>query len=78
MIVHHEFLNNEIHVKIGGDHGGGSFKMNLQIVNTANPNSKDNTIIFSIFEAKDYRINNLVRLQRFTKQVNDLQEMSWR
>ena len=44
MIVHHEFLNNEIHVKIGGDHGGGSFKMSLQIVNTANPNSKDNTI----------------------------------
>ena len=52
--------------------------MGLQIVNTDNPNSKDNTIIFSIFEAKDYRINNLVRLQRFTKQVNNLQEMSWR
>ena len=78
MIVHHEFLNNEIHVKIGVDHGGGSLKMSLQIVNTANPNSKDNTIIFSIFEAKDYRINILVGLQRFTKQVNDLQEMSWR
>ena len=64
--------------KIGGDHGSGSFKMGLQIVNTDNPNSKDNTIIFSIFEAKDYRINILVGLQRFTKQVNDLQEMSWR
>ena len=78
VIVHHEFLNNEIHVKIGGDHGGGSFKMSLQIVNTANPNSKDNTIIFSISEAKDYRINISVGLQRFTKQVEDLQEMSWR
>ena len=78
MIVHHEFLNNEIHVKIGGGHGSGSLKMSLQIVNTANPNSRGNTIIFSIFEAKDYRINIIVGLQRFTKQVNNLQEMSWR
>ena len=65
-------------MKIGGDHGGGSFKMSLQIVNTANPNSKDDAIIFSIFEGKDYRINILEGLQRFRKQVKDLQEMSWR
>ena len=65
-------------MKIGGDHGGGSFKMSLQIVNTANPNSKDNAIIFSIFEGKDYRINILEGLQRFRKQLKDLQEMSWR
>ena len=77
MIVHHEFLNNEIHVKIGRDHGGRSFKMSLQIVNTANPDSKKNTITFSIFDAKDYRINILVGLQKFTKQVKYLQEMSW-
>ena len=77
MIVHHEFLNNKTHVKIGGDHGGRSLKMSLQIVNTINPNSQDNTITFSIFEEKDYRINSLVGLQGFTKQVKDLQEMSW-
>ena len=77
MIVNHEFLNNKIHVKIGADHGGWNFKMSLQIVNTANPNSKDNTIISSILEAKDYGINIVVGLQRFTKQVKDLQ-MPWR
>ena len=76
MIVHHEFLNNEIYVKIQGDHDGERFKMSLQIVNTANPNSKDNTITFSIFEAKDYRINTLAEFQKFTKQVKDLKEMS--
>ena len=27
LLVHHSFLNNEIHLKIGDDHGGGSFKM---------------------------------------------------
>ena len=76
MIVHHEFLNNEIYVKNQGDHDGESFKMSLQIVNTANPKSKDNTITFSIFEAKDYRINTLAEFQKFTKQVKDLKEMS--
>ena len=62
MIVHHEFLNNKIHVKIGGDHGSRSLKMSLQIVNTINPKSQDNTITFTIFEEKDYRINNLLEL----------------
>ena len=55
--------DNEIHVKIGGDHGGGSFKMSYQVANTNNPNSKENTIIFSTFEAKDYRVNLKVGLK---------------
>ena len=24
-------MNDEIHIKIGGDHGGGSFKMSYQV-----------------------------------------------
>ncbi len=31
---------NEIWIKIGGDKGGGSFKMNFQICNVLTPNSK--------------------------------------
>ena len=51
MLVHHKFIqNNEIHMKIGGDHGGGSLKMSYQIANVQNSNSTDNTIVFSIFE----------------------------
>ena len=61
LLIDHQFIkDNEIHVKIGGDHGGGSFKMSYQVANTLavyNPNSKENTIIFSTFEAKDYRVN---------------------
>ena len=30
--------SNELWVKLGGDKGHGSFKLNLQLVNTANPN----------------------------------------
>ena len=55
MLVHHKFTQNmEIHVKIGGKHGGGSFKMPYQIANCYNPNSTINTIIFSTFEAKEF------------------------
>ena len=31
---------NEIHIKLGGDAGGGSFKMAFQITNLDRPNSK--------------------------------------
>ena len=70
--------NNEIHIKIGGDHGGGSFKMSYQIANVANPNSKDNTTVFSLFEAKDYRINLKSGLTRFSDQIKELQLIKWR
>ena len=79
MMVHYDFIrNNEIHVKIGGDHGGGSFKMSLQILNTKSPNSKMNTILFTIFEAKDYRVNLTVALTRYVEQVDELQGSQWR
>ena len=78
MLVHHNHFNNEIHIKIGGDHGGGSFKMNYQVANVLNPNSVDNTIVFSIFEAKDYRVNIKTCSQRFAEQINYLQQATWR
>ena len=71
-------MNNEIHIKLGGDHGGNSFKSCYQVCNTQNPNSKDNTVVFSIFEAKDYRANLKTGLQRFKSQIDELQAMEWR
>ena len=70
-------MNGEIHIKIGGDHGGKSFKACFQICNVKNPNNKDNTVVFSLFEAKDYRQNLKVALGIFTEQI-DLQKMQWR
>ena len=40
----------EIWLKLGGDKGGGTFKMCFQILNVPNPNSPINTCVFSIFE----------------------------
>ena len=78
MLFFKENRNNEVHVKIGGDHGGGSFKMSYQIANVANPNNKNNTLVFSLFEANDYRINMKTGLSRFAHQIDELQNMMWR
>ena len=74
MLLFNENHDNEVHMKIGGDHGGGSFKMSYQIANVVNPN----TIVFSLFEAKDYRINMKTGLSRFAQQIDELQSMMWR
>ena len=77
MSVQHSFnKDNEIHVKIGGDHG--SFKLSYQIANVSHPNSNDNTVVFSIFEAEDYRSNIKIGLTRLREQINALQTMKWR
>ena len=77
MIIDYGFMGNEIHVKIGGDHGGGSFKQCYQVCNTSNPNSKSNTVVYSCCEAKDYRANLILGLQRFKEQIDVLQSMEW-
>ena len=74
MIINYPFFKNKIHVEIGGDHGGGSFKMSLQVANVENPNRKDNTVVFSIFEAKDYRVNIKLLLEQSKTQIKELQE----
>ena len=40
--------SDEVWLKIGGDKGGGMFKMAVQIVNVRNPNAPKNTCVFSI------------------------------
>ena len=77
MLINYPFIKNEIHLKIGGDHGGGNYKMSFQVANVVNPNRKDNTVVFSIFEAKDYRVNIKLALERFKIQIKELQESTW-
>lgn len=49
--------DDEIGGKIGGHHGGGSFKLMLQIANLKNANSKFNTCLITMAECKDYAEN---------------------
>ncbi|KAL5515002.1 hypothetical protein EMCRGX_G000108 [Ephydatia muelleri] len=69
---------SEIWIKLGGDKGGGTFKMNFQIVNVAAPNSVNNTCVFCCFEADDSYTNLHIALERYKEQVENLQGMTWR
>ena len=44
---------DEVWVKLGGGHGGGTFKLMLQIANVERSNSKHNTCLLAIAECKD-------------------------
>ncbi|KAL5509517.1 hypothetical protein EMCRGX_G004906 [Ephydatia muelleri] len=69
---------SEIWIKLGGDKGGGTFKMNFQIINVAAPNSVNNTCVFCCFEADDSYTNLHIALERYKEQVEHLQRMTWR
>ena len=76
LLVQHPFISdNEIVIKIGGDHGGKSFKMSYQIGNVDNPNRSSNTVLFSIFEGKDNLPNLSMCLDRFN--VDKLLNLTW-
>ena len=72
-----EKVTDDVQIKIGGDHGGDSFKLCFQVVNIKNPNSKENTIVFCMFEAKDYRCNLEIALKIYKEQIDNLQVMRW-
>eukprot|EP00117_Sycon_ciliatum_P024768 scpid36716/ scgid20708/ len=64
-------------VKIGGDHGGGSFKLCFQIANFPNPNSLKNTVPVVFFEAKDSPANLATALKPYYAQIESLRHASW-
>ena len=69
--------DSEVWVKVG-DKGGGTFKMNFQIVNVPHPNSVHNTCVFAVFEASDSVSNLHVTLDRYKGKFKDLQKTKWR
>ena len=76
---HNEALpSDEIWLKIGGDKGGSSFKMNFQIVNVQCPNSVGNTCVFVAFQAPDSLTNLHVALDRYKEQLDVLQHTQWK
>ena len=68
----------EIWIKIGGDKGGSTMKVNFQILNCPNPNSPVNTCVFALFEAPDSVTNLHLALDRYRDQVDELKSLTWR
>ena len=53
----HNFIKySETNVETGGIHSGGRFKLSYQIPNITYQKSWNDTIVFSIFKAKDCRL----------------------
>ena len=78
LIHDHPFIpRDEVHLKIGGDHGGESFKATFQIANVLNPNQPINTVIFSIMEAKDRSTNLLLCLERYKAHIEQFRKVKW-
>jgi len=68
---------SEIWIKLGGDHGGGSFKLSFQVANTAHPNAVSNTIPVIIFNAKDTPANLETALGQYRSQLEEIQQSTW-
>ncbi|XP_038062362.1 uncharacterized protein LOC119732830 [Patiria miniata] len=68
---------DEVWIKIGGDKGGDSFKMDFQVVNVAHPNSLQNTVVFSCFEATDSMANIERALPPILEQISGLTSAKW-
>ena len=69
---------DEVWVKLGGDHGGGTFKIMLQIANIANPNSNLNTFIICMVDCKDTHANLKKVFQPYQRQISALQNLTWK
>ena len=77
-MIRHKFIpEDEIWIKFGGDHGGGSFKMCYQIMNVISPNAVHNVVPFCMFAAKDRRENLEIGLDRFRKPIQQLDSGTW-
>ena len=70
---------DEIWVKIGGDHGKNSLKFTLQIANLEKPNARHNTVVIAIASVRDTH-DNMVRFLEggLASDLKALQSHSWR
>lgn len=62
-------------MKLGGDKGRGSFKFNMQLVNTERPNSVKNTALLSVFKAGDSTTNLHTALDMYQEHIKEAQGM---
>jgi hypothetical protein len=65
-------------LKLGGDKGGGTFKMSFQVANVENPKSQQNTVVFNIFVAPDTFCNLKLSLDQYSEDVQQLSSLIWK
>ena len=76
-LVWHTKEQEEVWVKIGGDHGGGTFKLSFQLGNVRHPYSVKNTVPFLVFAAKDTPANLATAFKPYGTQLRQLGAEQW-
>jgi hypothetical protein len=69
--------DDQVWVKIGGDHGQGSLKITMQIANLAKPNSRFNTFLLAMARVKDTHSNIELMLRELKPKIDELKEIQW-
>lgn len=64
-------------VKVGGDHGGDSFKLCLQVLNVTAPNAPHHTSMILVCQCRDSKENLARLLTLYKAQIDALTRMRW-
>ena len=70
-----ESLTTNYGLKLGGDKGHGSFKLNLQLCNVTHPNFQKNTTLLAMCMAGDSVANLHVALDQYKEQLGEMEGM---
>ena len=69
---------NEIFIKVGGDHGGDSFKFMLQVGNVKTPNKNKKRFLLAVVNAKDSHKNIWRVVRSYKQKLDNLSKMTWK
>ena len=69
---------DQIWLKIGGDHGKGSMKLCVEVANLLRPNARDNTHLIAKTDVKDTPENLHEISVYFNPELKDLKRSKWR
>ena len=69
---------DQIWLKVDGDHSGGSFKRSLQIASIKSPNFKHNTFMIYMAKTKDSGYNLREILSTYRREIDALENLPWK
>ena len=69
---------DKVWLKVGGDKGGSTFKLSVQLANVPIVNSVKNTYVITCYQGSDTITNLQVTIARYREQLHELLEIGWR
>ena len=70
--------SDEIWLKVGGDKGGSTFKLSVQLANALAVNSINNTYVITCYQGTDTLANLQVAISRYREQLQELVSTGWK